>query len=221
LFALSSTPHPPSLLKGAIAEPALKDAHYSALSRLAVAAERGGDGALGHPARVGAISQAVARELGLGVFPVTWLGQAAPLHDIGKLAIPDAILSKPGPLSAAEFEIVKDHTRAGAEMLSGSGSRLLGLAREIALSHHERWDGDGYPMGLSGESIPLSGRIVAIADVFDALTHARPYKDAWSIEDAVAEISRQRETHFDPAVVDAFLAVVGRIPLARPAHAVI
>jgi putative two-component system response regulator len=221
LSALSSTPHLPSLLDGASAEPARRDAHYRALSRLAVAAERGGDGALGHPARVGATALAIGRELGLGGFPVTWLGEAAPLHDIGKLVIPDAILSKPGRLSAAEFEIVKYHTQAGAEMLSGSGSRLLGLAREIALSHHERWDGCGYPLGLSGEAIPFSGRIVAIADVFDALTHARPYKDAWAIDYAVGEISRQRGTHFDPDVVDAFLAVVGRIPFGHPELVVI
>jgi putative two-component system response regulator len=221
LSALSSTSHPPSLLEAASAEPASQDAHYSALTQLALAAERGGDRALGHPARVGTIAQEVARELGLGAFPVTWLGQAAPLHDVGKLVIPDVILAKPGRLSAAEFEIVKHHTRAGAEMLSGSGSRLLGLAREIALSHHERWDGGGYPLGLRGESIPFGGRIVAIADVFDALTHARPYKDAWAIEYAVAEISRERETHFDPAVVDAFLAVVDRIPIAHPELALI
>ena len=215
------TPHLPSLLESASGGPALRDANYRALSRLAVTAERGGDGALGHPSRVGATVQAIARELGLGAFPVTWLGEAAPLHDIGKLVISDAILSKPGRLSAAEFEIVKYHTWAGAEMLSGSGSRLLGLAREIALSHHERWDGDGYPLGLSGEMIPFSGRIVAIADVFDALTHARPYKDAWAIDHAVAEICRQRGTHFDPDVVDAFLMVVGRIPFTHPELVVI
>jgi putative two-component system response regulator len=221
LSALPSTPHSPSLLEAASAEPALRDAQYSALTQLAVAAERGGDRGLGHPARVGTIAQAVARELGLGAFAVAWLGQAAPLHDVGKLVIPNLILSKPRRLSAAEFEIVKHHTRAGAEMLSGSGSRLLGLAREIALSHHERWDGGGYPMGLRGESIPFGGRIVAIADVFDALTHARPYKDAWAVESAADEICRQRETHFDPAVVDAFLAVLDRIPLAHPELALI
>lgn len=221
LSVSSLTPHLPPLAEGAGAEPGLCDAHYRAFTRLAIAAERGRDGAVGHPARVGAISEAVARELKLGGFAATWLGQAAPLHDIGKLVIPDAILLKPGPLTAAEFKIVKHHTRAGAEMLSGSGSRLLGIAREIALTHHERWDGGGYPEGLAGEAIALSGRIVAIADVFDALTHARPYKEAWAIELAVQKIRDGRATHFDPAVVDAFLAVVGRISLARPELAAI
>jgi putative two-component system response regulator len=126
------------------------------------------------------------------------------LHDLGKLAVSDAVLRKPGKLTAAEFEQIKGHAAAGAAILSGSTSAVLCLAQEIALSHHEWWDGSGYPAGLGGDAIPLSGRIVALADVYDALTHARPYKRAWSAARAAAEIQRLSGRQFDPAVVDAF-----------------
>jgi putative two-component system response regulator len=135
---------------------------------------------------------------------VSLIGQAAPLHDIGKLAVSDTVLLKPGKLTAEEFEQIKGHPAAGAAILSGSTSGVLCLGEEIALRHHERWDGSGYPAGLKGDAIPLSGRIVALADVFDALTHARPYKQAWPIDEAVAEICRLEVRQFDPAVVDAF-----------------
>ena len=200
---------------------ALRDAHFASLRRLAAAAERGMDGPVGHPDRVAATSLAIAGRIGLDPFAATWLGHAAPLHDIGKLAVPEAILSKPGRLTAVEIEVVRYHTRAGAAMLSGTGSRLIALAREIALTHHERFDGSGYPDGLRGEAIPLSGRIVALADVFDALIHARPYKDAWPLDQALQQIRRQRGAHFDPAVVDAFLAVVGELTPARPGLTVV
>ena len=129
---------------------------------------------------------------------------AAPLHDVGKVGIPDSILLKPAKLTAEEFEIVRVHAAAGARILSGSKSALLLVAQEIAQNHHEWWDGSGYPNGLEGEEIPLTGRIVAVADVFDALTHERPYKAAWSVVDSVCEIRRLSGTQFDPAVVDAF-----------------
>ncbi len=198
------------------AERTVTETRFAELRSLAVTAERGLDSAQGHPERVGATALAIARRLGLDPFAAVCLGQAAPLHDIGKLAVPDTILRTPGPLTAAQFEIVKRHTTAGAQMLSGSGSRLLGLAREVALTHHERFDGGGYPYGLAGAEIPLSGRIVALADVFDALTHARPYKDAWPIAEAVREVRRLRGAQFDPAVLDAFLSVIGEVTLARP-----
>ena len=130
--------------------------------------------------------------------------RAAPLHDIGKIGISDLILLKPGKLTDREFELVKTHTTIGAEILAGSQSPLLRLAQEIALTHHERWDGRGYPRGLAGDSTPLAGRIAAVADVFDALTHERPYKEAWPLETAVREILIQADRQFDPDVVEAF-----------------
>jgi putative two-component system response regulator len=139
---------------------------------------------------------------------LTLLRQAAPLHVVGKIAIPDAILLKPGRLTPEEFEQMKTHTTLGAEMLERRGFPLLEMAACVARTHHERWDGTGYPVGLAAEEIPLAGRILAVADVFDALTHARPYKEAWPVADAVAEIGAQRARQFEPAVVDAFLRVL-------------
>jgi putative two-component system response regulator len=135
---------------------------------------------------------------------------------VGKIAIPDAVLAKRGKLTAEEFDLVKTHTTVGAEMLSGSTFDLVATAEEIALTHHEKWDGSGYPAGLSGDAIPITGRIVAVADVFDALTHARPYKPAWAVADAEAEVRSQTGRHFDPQVVEAFFSArcEPRLPLA-------
>jgi putative two-component system response regulator len=138
---------------------------------------------------------------------VSLIRRAAPLHDVGKIGIPDSILLKLGKLTEDEFELVKTHTTIGARILSGSRFTILRLAEEIAFNHHERWDGDGYA-GISGDAIPLAGRIVAVADVFDALTQKRPYKAAWPVGDAIAEIERQRSRQFDPSLVDAFLRVI-------------
>jgi putative two-component system response regulator len=131
---------------------------------------------------------------------------AAPLHDIGKIGIPDRILLKPGPLDAAEWEVMRGHTLIGADIIGEHASGLLEIARRIALSHHEKWDGSGYPHGLAGEAIPLEGRIVALADVFDALTSARPYKKAWPLERALAHLRAESGRHFDPTLVELFLA---------------
>ena len=135
------------------------------------------------------------------------MGLAAPLHDIGKIGVPDEILLKPAALSAEEFEVIKTHTTIGASILSGSSSPLLELAERIAVTHHEHWDGNGYPAGLAGEQIPHEGRIAAVADVFDALTHARPYKQAWPVEAALEEIFSQAGRQFDRRVVEAFSAL--------------
>ncbi|UQN08206.1 HD-GYP domain-containing protein [Deinococcus sp. QL22] len=135
------------------------------------------------------------------------LGIAARLHDVGKIGIPDTVLLKPGKLSPEQYTQMQTHTLIGARILSGGRSELLRLAEEIALTHHERWDGGGYPRGLSGAQIPMSGRIVAIADVFDALTQARPYKRAWTLQEAIEEIQQQSGVHFDPSVVEAAVAV--------------
>ena len=136
---------------------------------------------------------------------------ASPMHDIGKIGIPDHILLKPGKFEADEWEIMKTHAQIGADILSGDDSELLSMARDIALTHHEKWDGSGYPNGLSGEAIPLVGRITALADVFDALTSERPYKKAWSVEDAVNLIREQSGKHFDPTLVKLFVQALPEI----------
>ncbi len=193
----------------------LEEARLEMLDHLALAGEYRDDETQEHAWRIGRTAGLLALECECSVDEVALIGRAAPLHDIGKIGIPDSILLKPGRLTEHEFEIMKRHTTIGAEMLGGSRSLLLQLAERIALTHHERWDGGGYPAGLAGEEIPMAGRIVAVADVFDALTHERPYKAAWSIEDAVREIVNQRGKQFDPAVVDCFLTLDHPILMRR------
>ncbi|MEA2417796.1 MAG: hypothetical protein QOE60_2 [Thermoleophilaceae bacterium] len=183
----------------------VEDSQLQVIQRLALAGEYRDDATGQHTRRVGELSTRIGEALGMPDDQLVLLRQAAPLHDVGKIAVPDSILLKPGRLTRDEFERMKAHTTVGAEMLSGRGLALLEMAEQIALTHHERWDGTGYPAGLSGHSIPRVGQIVAIADVFDALTHARPYKEAWTVAEAVIEISRQRGRQFDAEVVDAFL----------------
>jgi hypothetical protein len=186
----------------------VEDAQLQVIQRLALAGEYRDDATGQHTRRVGELSALIGEALGMQDDQLGLLRQAAPLHDVGKIAIPDSILLKPGRLTSDEFEQMKAHTTVGAAMLSGRGLSLLEMAETIALTHHERWDGCGYPAGLSGSDIPLVGRIVAIADVFDALTHARPYKEAWTVVDAAAEVLGQRGRQFDPQVVDAFMSVL-------------
>jgi putative two-component system response regulator len=189
---------------GVRTERELEQGRYEALLRLALAAEPDED-ASEHAERVAFTAHALATQLGLSAEDAALIYHAAPLHDLGKIAIPGSLLLKAGKLSPLEFEQVKTHTTAGAGLLTFSTLPLLRVARQIALTHHEHWDGSGYPAGLCGEEIPLSGRIVALADVFDALTHSRPYKRAWTVDQAVDETRRLRGSQFDPAVVDAFL----------------
>jgi len=184
----------------------LEEAHHEILERLAVAAEFRDDETGQHIKRVGHMSAVLARNLGLPQDQVELIERAAPLHDVGKIGIPDHILRKPGPLTPEEFEVIKAHAAIGARILSGGRFPLLRMAEEIALTHHERWDGTGYPQGLTGEAIPLSGRIVALADAFDAIISLRPYKGAQRIEEAITTIAAGAGTQFDPRVVDAFLA---------------
>jgi cyclic di-GMP phosphodiesterase len=185
----------------------LESAQIEIIERLARAAEFRDDNTGQHTERVGQMAALLARQLGMPDPQVSLMRRAAPLHDVGKIGIPDSILLKLGKLTPVEFELVKTHTTIGKRILSGSRFALLRLAEEIAFNHHERWDGGGYA-GLAGDAIPLAGRIVSVADVFDALTQKRPYKAAWPIEEAIAEIDRQRGQQFDPAVVDAFLRVI-------------
>jgi putative two-component system response regulator len=191
----------------------LEAAQIEILERLARAAEFRDDNTGQHTERVGQMAALVAQEAGMEPEQVVLIRRAAPLHDVGKIGIPDSVLLKLGKLTEEEFALVKTHTTIGARILSGSRFDLLQLAEQIARCHHERWDGSGYE-GLAGENIPLPGRIVAVADVFDALTQKRPYKAAWPITEAVAEIERQRYRQFDPTIVDAFLRVINRSPAA-------
>lgn len=190
---------------------ALRAAEIDMANRLALVAEYRDypDGA--HVQRVGRISAILAARSGMAAADVEIIRLAAPLHDIGKIAIPDEILLKPAPLTLDELDLMKSHTTVGARMLSGSRSTILAMAEDIALYHHENWDGTGYTPGLRGENIPLPGRIVAVADVFDALTHARPYKRAWTSNDALDWIVSMRSRKFDPGVVDALTAAIAEI----------
>ncbi|GGL19613.1 HD-GYP domain-containing protein [Deinococcus radiotolerans] len=183
-------------------------APWRQLRRLARRAEAPSTHAEQHMDRVGHLSALIAQAYGLSAQDAQHLGQAATVHDIGKVVIPASILKKPGPLTLEEFEVIKTHCRAGANLLWGH-TPLQRLAAEIALSHHERWDGQGYPYGWAGTQTPVSARIVAVADVFDALTRDRPYKRAWSRAQALREIATQAGQHFDPAVVAAFKTVLG------------
>jgi len=187
----------------------LEAAQIEIIERLARAAEFRDDNTGRHTERVGQMAALIAKQMGLPDPQVSLIRRAAPLHDVGKLGVPDSILLKPGRLTDDEFALVKTHTVIGARILSGSRFPILRLAEEIAFNHHERWDGSGYA-GLSGDAIPLGGRIVAVADVFDALTQTRPYKAAWPVGEATAEIDRQRGRQFDPALVDAFLRAIER-----------
>lgn len=164
-----------------------------------------------HIQRMSHYAAAVAIRLGLKQKVVENILYSAPMHDVGKIGIPDSILLKPGKLDAHEWEVMKTHTRIGADILKGSTIGFLRMGEMIARTHHEKWDGSGYPEGLKGNKIPLAARIVAIADVFDALTSKRPYKAAFSIEKSVGIIKEERGHHFDPEVVDAFLSIQDEI----------
>jgi cyclic di-GMP phosphodiesterase len=189
----------------------LEDAQTEVLSRLALAAEYRDDQTGEHTHRVGHVAALLARTLGLSETEVELIRNAAPLHDIGKIGIPDAILLKPGRLTAAEYEVMKSHTEIGARILSGSRFPLMRLAQEIAHSHHECWDGNGY-YGLTGDNIPLASRIVTVADAFDALTHDRPYRVGRSIRAAIEELRSEAGRQFDAEVVEALALVLEREP---------
>jgi two-component system response regulator RpfG len=175
------------------------------LVRLARAIEFRDAGTSAYLERMSRIAGLIAEQMGMSEDQVSMIEVAAPLHDMGKIAIPDAVLLKPGKLDDVEMAVMRRHPRIGHELLAGSQNRAIQMAASIALRHHERFDGTGYPDGLLGTAIPLEARIVAVADVFDALLSPRPYKAAWSIDEALAYLYAQRGRHFDPACVDALM----------------
>ena len=189
----------------------IKAASLDTIYRLSMAAEFRDDDTGAHIKRMSLYTAAIARSMGLTEHAIENILYAAPMHDLGKIGIADLILLKPAGLTPAEWEIMKQHTLIGAKILKGSDAEFIRLGEVIALSHHEKWDGSGYPTGLKGIEIPIACRITAIADVFDALTTKRPYKEAFSVEKSLAIIREGRGNHFDPDVVDAFLAIQDEI----------
>jgi putative two-component system response regulator len=183
----------------------LHEARFEDLRRLALMAEYRDDDTNKHTERVARTAALLAEVLGLDSELVATIHRAAPLHDVGKVGISDEILLKPGKLTSEEFDVMKTHTIIGGRILCKSRFPVVRMAMEIAFTHHERWDGGGYPTGLCEAGIPISGRIVAVADAFDAMTHTRPYKGALPVEHAIAEIERCSGTQFDPRIVDAFM----------------
>lgn len=186
----------------------LREAQVEIFERLALAAEYRDDDTGEHTQRVGRMAANIGKAVGMDPIQIELLRRAAPLHDVGKIGIPDAILLKPGKLTPDEFEQMKNHAAIGAKILSGSRFPLLRMAEDIALTHHEAWDGSGYPSQLYGEDIPLEARITTIADIFDALTHERPYKKPWTREEALAEILKQSSLKLDPTLVQVFATLL-------------
>ncbi len=182
----------------------LKDSYMESIQRLSLAAEYKDPDTADHIQRMSHYSRRIVQEIGWADDRAERLLYASPMHDIGKIGVPDRILQKPGSLTDEEYNEMKEHTVIGHRILSGSNNDIMQLSARIALTHHEKWDGTGYPNGLSGEDIPIEGRVVAIADVFDALTTERPYKDAFSVEKSLEIIRDDRGSHFDPQVVNAF-----------------
>src|ERR1700686_4269984 len=185
----------------------LEESQLEVLDRLAAAVEFRDDDTGNHTKRVANVSAMLGRAIGLEATTVELIRRSAPLHDIGKVGIPDNILLKPGPLTGEEFEIMKTHTLIGSRMLSKGRSELVRFSQRVARSHHEWWEGSGYPDRVSGQAIPLEARIVAAADFLDALTHDRPYRPAWAIDDTLAEIKRRAGSHFDPTIAKALLGI--------------
>jgi putative two-component system response regulator len=183
----------------------LKKTRLEIVQRLGLAAEYKDNETGLHVIRMSHYSHIIARAAGFDEAMAEDLLHAAPMHDIGKIGIPDSILQKPGKLTPDEWAVMREHPVIGARIIGVHPAGLLHMAHDIALTHHERWDGSGYPRGLQGEDIPMVGRIVAVADVFDALTTQRPYKKAWPLNEAVAYIREQRGKHFDPQLVELFL----------------
>jgi CHASE2 domain-containing sensor protein len=197
----------------------LRETQLEIINRLAGVTESRDEETGMHLERIGRLCEHLALALGMTAAEAETVRHASLLHDVGKVAVPDAILTKPGALTDAEWTVMREHAAAGAAMLAGSRAPVMRMAEEIALSHHERWDGTGYPSGVAGEAIPLTARICAVCDVFDALRSRRPYKEPWPLQDALDELARERGRHFDPVVLDAFLGMVDDLdPVLLAAH---
>ena len=189
----------------------LRETRLQIVQRLGRAAEYKDNETGLHVIRMSHFAQLLALAAGCSPAWAEDLLNAAPMHDVGKIGIPDAVLRKPGPLDAAEWDTMRRYPEIGAEIIGEHPSGVLQLAREIALAHHEKWDGSGYPRGLAGEAIPVSARIVAVADVFDALTTRRPYKEPWPVQEAMNHIAAQAGKHFDPALVALFAPLLPQL----------
>lgn len=189
------------------------------IHRLGRAAEFKDNETGNHVIRMSHFARLTGAACGLGASSLDLLFHAAPMHDVGKIGVPDNILLKPGKLDEVEWEVMRQHPRMGAEILGQHSNALLQAAREVALTHHEKWDGTGYPQGLRGEEIPIFGRIVAIADVFDALTSTRPYKKAWDVDAALAHIEAAAGLHFDPSLIVPFKAALPEMLAIREKYA--
>jgi putative two-component system response regulator len=197
---------------------AIRLAHEETIHRLVVAAGWRDEETGAHIRRTGLFSEVLALAAGWSAREADQLRMAAPMHDVGKIGIPDAILKKPGKLTPEEFELMKEHTLIGARMLAGSSSPVLQLAESVALNHHERWDGAGYPHGIAGENIPEAARILAIVDVYDALSHDRVYRPAWPEEKVLATLREGQGTHFDPRLLAHFFASLEEVRAINDAH---
>jgi hypothetical protein len=199
----------------------LRESQLELIQRLAQAVDTRDAETGEHVKRIGSLSRQLALRVGWSREDAEVLRHASAMHDIGKIGTPDHILLKPGKPSEEEWEVIKAHTTTGAQILADSSNPLVQMERDIAMSHHERWDGSGYPAGLKGDEIPLAARICAVVDVYDALLAKRPYKEAWTTEQALAEIRQGSGTHFDPKLVEAFLALAPQLDgdLARGAGA--
>ena len=189
----------------------LRETRLQIVQRLGRAAEYKDNETGMHVIRMSHFAQRLALAAGYSPAWAEDLLNASPMHDVGKIGIPDAVLRKPGPLDADEWTTMRRHPAIGAEIIGEHPSGVLQMAREIALAHHEKWDGSGYPLGLAGEAIPLSARIVAIADVFDALTTRRPYKEPWPVQEAMDHIAAQSGRHFDPRLVELFAPLLPQL----------
>jgi putative two-component system response regulator len=189
----------------------LQSSYLDTIHRLVLATEYKDEDTGDHIIRIGRFCTLLARQFGLPEKEVQDIGYAAPMHDIGKIGIPDQILLKPGKLTAREFEIMKTHTTIGGQILAKSKSEIIQCAQEIAVTHHERWDGTGYPKGLSGDRIPLTGRIVALADTFDALTNKRPYKPPYPLDLALQIMRKEKGAQFDPELLELFMKNIDSI----------
>ena len=196
----------------------LEDTRIQIVRRLGRAAEYRDNETGTHVIRMSEVSRLLALAAGLPDHQAELVLNAAPMHDIGKIGIPDTVLLKPGKLNPQEWDVMKSHAAMGAEIIGNHDSELLRMAHAVALTHHEKWDGSGYPNGLAGEQIPLEGRIVALADVFDALTSQRPYKQAWSTTDAITYMRAESGTSFDPRLLRQFLELVPKIEEIRQQH---